>query len=92
MLSLFVIAPLMLNAQEFPIESHVDACGDGSQEMSDKELSEMHACTLRQRDAMGYLMDRWEGYSPELREACLARSQEGNKADYVALHECLKDT
>ncbi len=85
------MAPLTLHAQKFPIESHVDACGDGTTAMSDTELSEVLACTLSQRDAMGYLMDRWEGYSPELREACLARSREDSTADYVELVACLKD-
>lgn len=81
----------MLHAQELPIANHVDACGDGAKEMSDNELSEMLACVLRQRDSMGYLMDRWEDYPPELREACLAQSRRVNTVDYVELEACLVD-
>lgn len=80
----------MLYAQEFPIANHIDSCGDGSSGMSDAELSEMHACVLRQRDAMGRLMGRWGSYSTELREACLAQSRAVNTVDYVELEACLK--
>lgn len=83
-------SPLTLFAQELPIKSHVGVCGDGSVEMSDQERSEMQACTLEQRDAMGYLMDRWSNYTAELRQSCVASSRGGAAVDYVELEACVK--
>jgi len=82
---------MSLSAQELPIESHVIVCGDGSVAMNDEELSEMLACTLEQRDAMGYLMDRWQSYPAELREACVARLQAEEAVDYVQLAACIEN-
>ena len=84
-------SPLTLFAQELPIKSHVGVCGDGSVEMSDQERSEMQACTLEQRDAMGYLMDRWSGYTTELRQSCLARLRTRATVNYVELEACMKE-
>ncbi|WP_164517085.1 hypothetical protein [Vreelandella venusta] len=51
----------------------------------------MLACVLRQRDSMGYLMDRWNDYPTESREVCLAQSRSVNTVDYVELEACLVD-
>ena len=80
--------PLTLFAQELPIKSHVGVCGDGTVEMSDQELSEMLACTLEQRDAMGYLMDRWHRLTSEVKELCLHQSRHSEVMDYVNLQIC----
>ncbi len=84
-------SPLSLFAQELPIKSHVGVCGAESVDMSDEDLSEMQACTLEQRDAMGYLMDRWSGYATELKQICVARSRAGATVDYVELEACMKE-
>ena len=87
--ALFLSTPLL--AQELPIESHAPVCGNGSVEMSDEALSEMLDCVLEQRDAMGYLMDRWSNYTAELRQACVARSRSGATVDYAELEDCVKE-
>jgi hypothetical protein len=84
-----ILFPISLVAQELPIANHVDVCGDGSIEMSDEELSEMLACTLEQRDAMGYLMDRWAKYPAELKEICLGQASNDKVDNYVKLKACL---
>lgn len=83
-----ILFPIPLVAQELPIANHVDVCGDSSIEMSDEELSQMHACTLEQRDAMGYLMERWEDFSDDVKQKCLDRSREESSVDYVELYAC----
>lgn len=87
--ALFLSTPLL--AQELPIESHAPLCGNSSVEMSDEALSEMLSCVLKQRDSMGYLMDRWSNYTAELRQACVARSRTGATVDYVELEACVKE-
>jgi hypothetical protein len=84
-------SPLTLFAQELPIKSHVGVCGAESVDMSDEDLSEMQVCTLEQRDAMGYLMDRWSSYTAELRQACVARTSSGAAVDYAELEACMKE-
>jgi hypothetical protein len=88
LIALFVSMPSL--AQELPIESHAPVCGNGSVEMSDEALSEMLDCVLGQRDAMGYLMDRWSSYTAELRQSCVASSRGGAAVDYVELEACVK--
>lgn len=83
-----LFSPFPLLAQELPIESHIDVCGDGSVEMNDEELSETLACTLEQRDSMGYLMERWQVYPKEIKQECLHRSRKENSVDYVELYAC----
>jgi hypothetical protein len=87
--ALFLSTPLL--AQQLPIESHAPVCGNGSVEMSDEALSEMLDCVLEQRDAMGYLMDRWSSYTAELRQACVARTSSGAAVDYAELEACMKE-
>ncbi|MDP4557962.1 hypothetical protein Q9247_09730 [Halomonas meridiana] len=90
---LFVIVffSIPVFSQEFPVASHVDVCGDGTVEMSDEALSEMLDCVLEQRDAMGYLMDRWSNYTDEVRRECIARSSSGETVDYIGLEACVKE-
>lgn len=82
-------------ADEFHLYDHKKQCGMEEQRVdtySQAELDSFISCIVVERDAMGRLLHQWAALDSDIKEHCVASSEETGRpgiVSYVEVEDCI---